>query len=150
MLIFFIFSLSWIVCFEACFFLHRHERIPGPFSAGQEDEPPNNHSAITTPAHRIPKTLTSSQTTAATRRPLDSRTDCQQAVRHTTIGALRNSQGLDRELGKERGGGGREAKTEDDPKPTEAQLLHTLQPNKSFTLGNSLMSDIITVVWTWL
>ncbi|XP_041798587.1 serine/threonine-protein kinase ULK4 isoform X2 [Chelmon rostratus] len=118
----------------------RHERIPGPFSAGQEDEPPNNHSAITTPAHRIPKTLTSSQTTAATRRPLDSRTDCQQAVRHTTIGALRNSQGLDRELGKERGGGGREAKTEDDPKPTEAQLLHTLQPNKSFTLDN--MSEL--------
>ncbi|XP_051262428.1 serine/threonine-protein kinase ULK4 isoform X2 [Dicentrarchus labrax] len=112
-------------------------RIPDPFFLGQVDELPNSHSAITHPALRISKKLISSQTTiATTHRPSDRRTDCQQAVRHTTCGALRNNQGLDRGVGKERGGEG-EAKTEDDPKPAGAQqMCHTLQPNKSFILDN--------------
>ncbi|XP_044062547.1 serine/threonine-protein kinase ULK4 isoform X3 [Siniperca chuatsi] len=115
----------------------RHTRIPDPFPPGQAAELSNIHSAITQPAHRISKKIISSQmTTATTDRPSDRRTDCQRAVRHTTCGAFRNSQGLDREVGKERGGEG-EAKTEDEPKLTGAQqICHTLQPNKSFTLDN--------------
>lgn len=97
--------------------LHRHTRIPDTLSPGQADELLHSHSTIIQPVYRI------------------SKTDCQQAVRHTTYVALRNSQGLDKEVGKERGGEG-EAKTEDDLKLTGAQQLHALQGNKSFTLGN--------------
>lgn len=122
------------------FFLYvlRHTRIPDPFLPGQADKLSNSHSAITQPAHRIYRKLISSQTTTATTdRQSDLRTDCQQAVRHTTCGGLRNSQGLDREVGKERRGKG-DANTEDDPKLIGAQqMCHTLQPNKSFTLGNT-------------
>ncbi len=124
-------------------YLHRHTRILDRFPPGHADELPNSHSAVTQPAHRISKKLISSQTTTATTyRPSDRRTDGQQAVRHTTCGALRISQGLDREVGKENGGEG-ELKTEeeeDDPKLTGAQqMCHTLQPNKSFTLGNTFL-----------
>ncbi|XP_075937519.1 serine/threonine-protein kinase ULK4 [Anarhichas minor] len=110
----------------------RHTRIPDPFPAGHADKLPN-----TQPPSRIYKSLISSQsTTATTYRPSDRQTDCQQAVRHTTCGAPMNSQGLDREMGKERGGEG-EAKTEDDPKLTGTkQMCHTLQPNKSLMLDN--------------
>ncbi|XP_070768283.1 serine/threonine-protein kinase ULK4 [Enoplosus armatus] len=113
----------------------RHIRIPDPFPPGQTDKLSNSSSAITQPAHRISEKLISSQTTTATTvRPSDRGTDCQQSVRHTTCGALKNNQGLEREVGKERGGEG-EAKTEDDPKITRAQQMgHTLQ--KSFTLDN--------------
>ncbi|KAK9513459.1 hypothetical protein VZT92_026990 [Zoarces viviparus] len=110
----------------------RHIRIPDPFPAGHADKLSN-----TQPPSWIYKSLISSQsTTTATYRPSDRQTDCQQAVRHTTCGALMNSQGLDREMGKERGGEG-EAKTEDDPKLTGTrQMCHTLQPNKSLMLDN--------------
>ncbi|XP_070691142.1 serine/threonine-protein kinase ULK4 [Pempheris klunzingeri] len=85
----------------------------------------------------LSKDLISSQTTTATTDRLsDQRTDCQQAVRQTNFGALKNSHGLEREVGKERGGQG-EANTEHDPKLTEVQqMCHTLHPNKSFTLEN--------------
>ncbi|KAF1387604.1 hypothetical protein PFLUV_G00081580 [Perca fluviatilis] len=113
----------------------RQTRIPDPDPPGKADKLPNSHSAITQPAHTISKTLISSQTTAATTyRPSDRRIDCQQAVRHTTCGALVNSQGLDRKMGKERGE--EEAKTEHESKLTGAQMFHTLQPNKSFILDN--------------
>ncbi|XP_059196171.1 serine/threonine-protein kinase ULK4 [Centropristis striata] len=114
----------------------RHIGIPDPFLPGQADMLPNCHSAITNPAHRISKKLISSQTTTATSyRPPDRRTDCQQAVRHTTCGALKNSQGLEKEMGKERAGK-EEPKTEDDFKLTGAKMGQTLQPNKSFILDN--------------
>ncbi|XP_074510925.1 serine/threonine-protein kinase ULK4 isoform X2 [Sebastes fasciatus] len=116
----------------------RHTRIPDAFPPEHADKPLNSHSAIIQPANRISKKLISSQTTttATTYRPSDRRTDSQQAVRHTTCGALRNSQGSDREMGKEQGGEG-DAKTDDDPKLTGAQqMCHTLQPNKSFILDN--------------
>ncbi|XP_031134165.1 serine/threonine-protein kinase ULK4 isoform X2 [Sander lucioperca] len=113
----------------------RQTRIPDPYPPGKADKLPNSHSAITQPAHRISKKLISSQTTAATTyRPSDRRTDCQQAVRHTTCGALLNSQGLNRKMGKARGE--EEAKTEHKSKLTGAQMFHTLQPNKSFILDN--------------
>lgn len=82
----------------------RHKTISGPVSPRQDNKLPDSHSAITTPAHGVPEELTSSQTTAETHRPPDRRTDCQQAVRHTTCGVLRNNQGLDRER-RRRGGG---------------------------------------------
>ncbi|XP_039978837.1 serine/threonine-protein kinase ULK4-like, partial [Xiphias gladius] len=83
----------------------------------------------------------SSQTTTATTdqpsdRPSYIRTDSQQVVRHITCGPLRNSHGLDREVGKERRGEG-QVKAEDDPKITGSQMMyHKLQPHKSFTLDN--------------
>ncbi|XP_027143141.1 serine/threonine-protein kinase ULK4 isoform X1 [Larimichthys crocea] len=119
------------------FFLHR---IPDHFSQGQENEFPNSHSAIMKSASKISRKLISSQTKSATsHRQSDRRADCQQAVRHTTSGALRNSKGFEDEVGKEKRGEG-EAKTDDYPKLTEAQQLHTLQPNKSFTRDN--MSEL--------
>ncbi|KAI3360784.1 hypothetical protein L3Q82_013026, partial [Scortum barcoo] len=118
----------------------RHTRILNQFSSGQADEHPNNQSAITQPAHRISKTLISSQTTTGTTyKPSDRRTDGQQAVRHTTCGALRNRQDLDREVGKG-SGGEEEAKTEDDSNQTRAQqMCQTQQLNKSFTLGSCVL-----------
>lgn len=116
------------------FFLHR---IPDHFSQGQENEFPNSHSAIMKSASKISRKLISSQTKSATsHRQSDRRADCQQAVRHTTSGTLRNSKGFEDEVGKEKRGEG-EAKTDDYPKLTEAQQLHTLQPNKSFTRGKT-------------
>ncbi|XP_054478447.1 serine/threonine-protein kinase ULK4 isoform X2 [Anoplopoma fimbria] len=107
----------------------RHTRIPDPFPPGHTDK-----LSSTQPPFRISKKLISSQTaTSTTNRPSDRKTDCQQAVRHA---ALRNSHGLDMEMGKERGGE-EEAKTEDGPKLTGAkQMCHTLQPNKSLMLDN--------------
>ncbi|XP_042280032.1 serine/threonine-protein kinase ULK4 isoform X1 [Thunnus maccoyii] len=103
----------------------RNTRIPNPFSSGRQ--------ANTQPAHKVAKNCISSQTPID--RP-DSRIDNQQADRHTSHGAFRNSQGSDREVGKERRGEG-EAKKEDDPKLTGAQqMFHALQPNKSLTLDN--------------
>lgn len=146
--LFFSLSLSVSLCFFQ--YVHRHTRIPDPFLLGQADELSNNHSANTQPAHRISKKLISSQTTTATTdRPSDRRTGCQQAVRHTTCGALRNSQGLDKEIGKERGGEG-EANTEDDPELTGVQQkCHTLQPNKSFTLGNTFAGVCVGYVYVF-
>ncbi|XP_029308425.1 serine/threonine-protein kinase ULK4 isoform X2 [Cottoperca gobio] len=114
----------------------RHTRISDPFLPGHPDKLPNSYPAITQPTYRISKKLISSQTTIATTcRPSDRITDCQQAVRHTTCGALRYRQDLDRESGKERREG--EAKTEEDPKLTRAQqMCPTLQPNNSFILDN--------------
>ncbi|XP_033495595.2 serine/threonine-protein kinase ULK4 [Epinephelus lanceolatus] len=115
----------------------RHTGFPDPLLPGQANKLPNSHSAITQPAHRISKNLISSETATATiNRTSDRRTDCQQAVRHATSGALRNSQCLKTEMGKERGGDG-DAMREDDPKLTGAQqACHTLQPNTSFILDN--------------
>lgn len=104
--------------------------MPHPFPPGQADELPNS---ITQQAHRNSKKLISSQ--ATTERPPDRGTDSQQAVRHTTCGALRNSQGLDGDFRWVREGE-REAKTEDDPKLTGVQkMCHTVHP--SITLGNT-------------
>ncbi|KAK5892707.1 hypothetical protein CesoFtcFv8_013061 [Champsocephalus esox] len=109
----------------------RHTGICAPFPPEPADKLPDSHSdsVITQPAHRISKKLNSLQITTATAcRPSDRRTDFQQAVRHTTCGASRNSKGSER---------GREekAKTEDDPELTGAQqMCLTLQPDKSFIL----------------
>ncbi len=123
------------------FFLHRNTRIPDPFSPGRVDELPNSHLPIPTPACVVSKKLVSSQkNTATTHKPSNRSTDCQQPVRHMTCGALRNSQGLDWEVGNKRGEG--EANTEDDPKLTGSQhMYHTLQPNKLITLG-SIFPDV--------
>ncbi|XP_056235896.1 serine/threonine-protein kinase ULK4 isoform X1 [Seriola aureovittata] len=111
----------------------RNTRIPDPLRPAQADECSNSHSAIAQPAHRTCQKLISSQRTTAT---TDRQTDSQQVVRSTTCGVLRNSQDLDRELGKERRGEG-QAKEEDEPKLTRAQqLCYTLQPHKSFKLDN--------------
>ncbi|XP_071325778.1 serine/threonine-protein kinase ULK4 isoform X2 [Trachinotus anak] len=111
----------------------RRTRIPDALHPGQEDECPNSHSAITQPVHKTSQKLISSQTTTAT---TDRQTDCQQVIRYTTCGALRDSQSLDREVGKERRAKG-QAKAEDDLRPTEAQqICHALHSHKSFTLDN--------------
>ena len=103
-------------------------------SERQGDKLPHNKLANTQPAHKVSKKCTSSQTTSD--RP-DSRINNQQVDRLTSHGAFRNSQGSDRELGKERRGEG-EANTEDDLKLTGAQqACHMLQPNKSLKLGNT-------------
>ncbi|KAK5862654.1 hypothetical protein PBY51_018024 [Eleginops maclovinus] len=107
----------------------RHTRIGDPFPPEPADELPSSHSVITQPAHRISKKLNALQiTTATTCRPSDRRTDFQQAVRHTTCGASRNSKGSDTEMRKERGTE-EKAKTEEDPELAG-------QPNKSFILDN--------------
>uniref|UniRef100_A0A671WX59 Unc-51 like kinase 4 n=1 Tax=Sparus aurata TaxID=8175 RepID=A0A671WX59_SPAAU len=114
----------------------RYTEVHDPISPEQADKPPNSHSTIAQPAYMTSNKLISSETTTGTtHRPSDRRPGCQQAVRHTTCGASRNNQGLDREMGKERRGEV-EAKTEDDPKLTGAQQFTILQPNKSFTLDN--------------
>ncbi|KAM7420340.1 hypothetical protein PAMA_014859 [Pampus argenteus] len=112
----------------------RHTRIPNPFpSERQADKLSYNKLASIQPAHKVVKKVISSQT--ATDRP-DSGTDNQQADRHTSHGAFRNSKVSDKEVVNERRGEG-EAKTEDDQKLTGAeQMCHTLQPNKSLTLDN--------------
>lgn len=80
---------------------------------------------------------------ATTDRPSERLTE--QVVRHTTCGALSNNQGLDRDVGKERRGKG-PAMAEDDHKLTGGQqMVQTLQPHKSFTLGNTF-----TDVCVWL
>ncbi|KAM8734994.1 serine/threonine-protein kinase ULK4 isoform 1-T2 [Acanthopagrus schlegelii] len=114
----------------------RYTEVHDPISPEQADKPLNSHSAIAQPAYMTyNKPISSETTTAITHRPSDRRPGCQQAVRHTTCGASRNNQGLDREIGKERRGE-LEAKTEDNPKLTGAQQFTVLQPNKSFTLDN--------------
>lgn len=125
------------LCWCAFFSLHRYTEVHDPISLEQADKPPNSHSTIAQPAYMTyNKRISSETTTGTTHRPSDRRPGCQQAVRHTTCGASRNNQGLDREMGKERRGEV-EAKTEDGPKLTGAQQLTILQPNKSFTLGNT-------------
>lgn len=116
-----------------CFNTYRHTRILNLFPSGrQADKLPYNKLANTRPAQKVSKKFISSQTT--TDRP-DSRIDNQQADRHTSHRAFRNSQY--RQVGKEKGGEG-EAKTEDDPKLIGTQqMCHTLQANKSLTLGNT-------------
>lgn len=138
------------------FFLHRYTEVHDPISPEQADKPLDSHSAIAQPVYMTyNKPISSETTTAITHRPSDRRPGCQQAVRHTTCGASRNNQGLDREIGKERRGE-LEAKTEDDPKLTGAQQFTVLQPNKSFTLGNTFLnvcplyghnSSVAVVVW---
>ncbi|XP_008297423.1 serine/threonine-protein kinase ULK4 [Stegastes partitus] len=69
-------------------------------------------------------------------RPSERATGGQQSVKHISCGALRNSQSLGKEVGKERRGE-REANTEDDLKLSGTQqMCHTLQCNKSFTRDN--------------
>ncbi|XP_062278414.1 serine/threonine-protein kinase ULK4 [Scomber scombrus] len=101
-------------------------------SERQGDKLPHNKLANTQPAHKVSKKCISSQTT--TDRP-DSRINNQQVDRLTSHGALRNSQGSDRELGKERRGEG-EANTEDLKLTGAQQACHMLQPNKSLKLDN--------------
>ncbi|XP_034730482.1 serine/threonine-protein kinase ULK4 isoform X3 [Etheostoma cragini] len=93
----------------------RKTRIPDPYPPGNVDKLPNSHSATTYS-------------------PSDRKTECQQAVRHTTCGALVKSQELDRKMEMERGE--EEGKTEDESKLTGAQMFHTLQPNKLFIQDN--------------
>ncbi|XP_026149297.1 serine/threonine-protein kinase ULK4 isoform X2 [Mastacembelus armatus] len=101
----------------------RHTRTPDTFPPERAKELPSNHSTVTQPSQRFSKKLISSQTTEATHRGAGS----QQSVRHTTCGALRNNQELDREV----------AELEDDSRLTGAQqMCDTLQPNMSFSLGN--------------
>lgn len=116
------FSLT-IELFVSLLALFRRHIIPNALSSGQADKLLHSHPVIIQPVCRT------------------SKPDGQQAVRHTTCGGLRNSQGLDREVGEERGG---EVETDDGLKLTGAQQLHTWQGNKSFTLGN-----IFPDIWCW-
>ncbi|XP_062421741.1 serine/threonine-protein kinase ULK4 isoform X1 [Pungitius pungitius] len=110
----------------------RYTRIPECFPPGHADELSNSQ-----PPSKISEKLISSQTTIGTTYgPFDGKNDCRQAVGHTTCGGSRNIQVLDREMKKEKRGGG-VAKTEDDSKISGAkQMCHTLLPNKSLMLDN--------------
>lgn len=115
-------------------YLHRDTKTSDLFHPWQAESPLSSHSALT-PAYGMSEKLISSH--ATTERPCDIRTYCQKSVKHTSWGTLRKSQGLDCEVGK---GRRREGGTEDDPKLTGGQqMCHTLQSNKSFSLGNRFL-----------
>ena len=133
-------------------YLHRHTSIPEPFYPAQADECPNSHSVTTQIAHWTSETnqkQISSQTATATTdrppdRPCDRQADSQKVVRNTTCGARRKSHGLDNEVEKEIIGEG-QAKAEDEPKLAGSQqMCHTLQPHKSFTLGNTFAGIFVS------
>ncbi|KAG8010251.1 Serine/threonine-protein kinase ULK4, partial [Nibea albiflora] len=72
------------------------QRIPDHFSQVQANEFPSSHSTIMQSTSKISRKLISSQTKSATsHRQSDRTADRQQAVRHTTSGALRNSKAFE-------------------------------------------------------
>ncbi|XP_019947010.2 serine/threonine-protein kinase ULK4 [Paralichthys olivaceus] len=97
-----------------------HAWIPDPLCPVHLDQRPDSQSAITC------QKLISSQTTPAT-------TD-RQVVRHTSYGALKNSQCLNRKMGKKSQEEGQAKAHGDSELAGSQQICHTLQPHKSFTL----------------
>lgn len=113
-------------------YLHRHTNTCDLFHPWQAASLANSHLALSQLAYGMSEKLISSLTT--TDRPCDRRTDSQNSVNHISSGALSQSQTLNSEVGRERR---REGEPDDDSKLTGSlQMCRTLQPNKSFTLGN--------------
>ncbi|TNN35073.1 Serine/threonine-protein kinase ULK4 [Liparis tanakae] len=110
----------------------RHTRIPDSFPPGHADQ----LSDAQTPCRMSRKLISSRATTPTTHRPSDGRTDSQSAVRHTAGGAPRDNQSRETETQRDGEAGG-------EPKLTGAKMHHTLQPDRSFMLGETIAGTCV-------